>query len=166
MKYGIQNTIYRSKAFVLVEALVASGICAAVIAGALAAFLLATEAGSSNGKAVEANYLADEGIEAVRLLRDGSYSTNIAPLTSGTTYYLGFSSNAWHATTTNAYVDGTFERSFVLGDVYRDASANITLSGGTLDSNTKKVTVTVSWSSGNGTSSRSLSAYLSNLFSN
>ena len=98
-------------------------------------------------------------------MRDTSWSSNIATQSSGTVFYLAWSGSAWSTTTTNTFIDSTFERKVVFSDVYRDGSQQIS-SSGTLDSNTKKVTVTVSWQSGGATSTRALTAYISNLFSN
>lgn len=151
--------------FALLEALIATGILAVVLASAVGALLLSSQSASQGGARLEAAYLADEGIEAVRVLRDSGWSANIAPQASGTDFYIEWNGSTWVTTSINSYVDTTFERSIVLDDVYRDGSQAIAESG-TLDNNTKKVTVTVSWSSGNSTSSRSLSAYISNLFSN
>src|SRR3989344_5170826 len=52
-----------------------------------------------------------------------------------------------------------------LDDVYRHGGEDITESG-TLDPDTKKVTVSVSWRAQSGTSTRSLSIYMTNMFNN
>ena len=57
---------------------------------------------------------------------------------------------------------GQFSRKIVFADVNRDVSNNITQSGGTLDSNTKKVTATVSWTSHARTHEATLVIYLTN----
>jgi prepilin-type N-terminal cleavage/methylation domain-containing protein len=110
-------------------------------------------------------YLAQEGIEALRIIRDRSYGTNIAPLSIGSTYYLHFNGITWISTTTPNLVDGVFTRNFILGDVYRDGNFNIANTG-TLDSNSRLVTVNVMWRDENGTSTRQLQSYLFNTFNN
>lgn len=153
--------------FVLVEAVVAAAVCTTVLAGAIGAFLITVQNAQSNSAQVQASYLAEEGVEAMRVIRDTSWSSNISSLTSNTTYYLSWNGTTWVSTTTNKFIDRTFERKVVLSDVNRDnSSKDIVTSGGTTDPNTKKVTVTVSWRNGASTTSKSLSAYLANIFSN
>lgn len=154
------------KGFALLEALIATALLAVVLAGAIGALLITSQTGTGNGARIEATYLADEGIEAVRLMRDSGWDTNIAGLpTDGTAFYLEWDGSTWIATDTNTYIDGVFERSVVLSNVYRDGSQKIAASGD-LDSNARKVTVTVSWREGDATSTRSLSAYITDLFNN
>lgn len=114
---------------------------------------------------VQTALLAEEGIEAVRFLRDFSWTTKIAPLTPNTSYRLAFVNSIWTSTTSPKYIDAKFDRIFVLSDVYRDSS-DVIASSGTLDPNTKKVIVSVSVRGVFGTTTRSISAYITNLFSN
>ncbi|HEY4516604.1 MAG TPA: hypothetical protein VJG64_01515 [Candidatus Paceibacterota bacterium] len=152
--------------FVLIEALVASAIVAVVLAGVIGALLLTLRAALGNNAKVQSAFLAEEGLEAVRILRDDSWSANIATHSSGVDFYLAFDGTTWRATSTNAFIDNTFERAVVLEDVYRDGSHDITESGGTLDNNTKKITVSVSLLDHGATTTRALSTYLTNMFNN
>lgn len=155
-----------SGGFALVEALVAAAILSGTLAAAVSAYLVAVRAAGENGDAVEALYLADEGVEAVRDLRDSGWSANIAPLpTGGTPFYLAWNGSAWATSVADTLIDGAFDRSVTLGSVYRDANGDIAQSGA-LDPNARRVTVTVSWRSGQASTSRSLSAYVTNLFNN
>jgi len=100
-----------------------------------------------NDKAKALAY-AQEGIEAVRNIRDGGWTANISGLTFGATYYLTTSGSQWVLTGTNPGVlGGKFTRTVVLANVSRDINDNIVTSGGTDDPKTKKVTATVSWGS-------------------
>ncbi len=110
---------------------------------------------------MEAVLLAEEGLEAVRFMRDSGWSTKIATLTSNTPYYLYLSGSGWVSTTTNTYIDSIFERKFILSDVYRNGTSDI-VSSGTLDANTKKVSVSVSWSDHGATTTTALYTYLTN----
>lgn len=128
-------------------------IAVAIIAGSL--FALAevstlavriTQAALAEQQAV---FLAEEGIENARLTRDTSWAKLLA--SSGTE-------------TIN-----TFTRAVTLEDVYRrnsddDIVPTSSSDPKTLDPNTKKVTVTVSWQTQKGTANTTLSAYLTNLF--
>ena len=109
--------------------------------------------------------LLEEGIEAIKILRDVSWSQKIATLSSGSVYSLEFVNSTWSATTSRKYVDGVFDRTLVLSDVYRDSSDDIAGSG-VLDSNTKKAVVLVAYNGIVGTTTKSVSVYVTNLFSN
>lgn len=90
--------------------------------------------------------LAQEGIEAVRNIRDGSWMNNITTLTFGSTYYLTTSGGAWVLTGTNpGLIANKFTRTIVIDNVSRDINDVIVASGGTDDTGTKKVTATTSW---------------------
>jgi type II secretory pathway pseudopilin PulG len=98
---------------------------------------------------VQANNLAQETIEAVRNFRDGTnWETNgLGTLATSTVYHPGKSGDVppkWQLIIGEETVDG-FTRKVVFGQVNRDANDNIIETGGTLDSNTRKVTTTVSW---------------------
>ena len=151
--------------FALIEALVSAAILSTVLAFAVGAYLVSTKTAGANGANVEATFLADEGIDAVRVIRDKGWSVNITPLTVNSTYYLTWSGSTWVATTTNTYVDNTFERKFVLSAVYRDANSDIAASGN-LDPNTKKVTVSVSYLKGSATTTKTLVVYITNILNN
>ena len=151
------------------EVLIAASIVTAsilAIVGVYATFLKQT---FTNTPAIQAAYLSEEGIEALKTMRDFGWVSNIASLTASSTYRLYFNTglSRWQATTStsSAMIDSTFDRTFVLENAYRDASDNLA-SSGTADSNTRKVTVTVSWSSKGATSTKTLMTYISNLFDN
>lgn len=117
----------------------------------------------SNQRNVEASYLLSEGLEAISLFRDDGWLKNISGFSTTTTYYLSFNGTKWATTTTPQYVDGFFLRAINLFDVKRDANDDITLSGGTYDSNIKLVTVTISYWQGHGTTTRTMSRYIVNI---
>ncbi len=166
---NIEISKYRHRAprgVALVEVVISSAIFLIAVLGITAAFSLSLKASLQNTSKVQATLLAEEGIEAMRAVRDGGWTSKIVPLTAGTSYYLYWTGTNWTSTTTYALVDSTFERKVVLGSVSRDSNQNIVLSGGTNDANTRKVTVTVSWREGTATSTKSLATYLTNIFGN
>ena len=152
--------------FVLTEAVIAVTVATVVIVVLSGTFNLALKSALSNMAKIQAAYLAEEGIEAVRLLRDNSWNTNIATHPTGTTFYLTWSAGTWQSSNNGTFIDNLFERKIVLDDVSRDSGQNIVTSGGANDPNTKKVTVTVSWLGRGATTTRSLSTYLTNVFNN
>ena len=121
--------------------------------------------GLSHKYDVQAGLLLEEGVEAVKIIRNISWNSRISTLTPGTSYHLAFVNSLWTSTTTNKYIDGIFDRTFVLSDVYRDLSDDISDSG-TLDLNTKKVVVSIAYRNGLATTTKSISAYITNLFNN
>ncbi len=122
----------------------------------------------ANNKNVQAAYIGEEGLEAVSFLRDKSWSTYIAPLGTTTTYYLAWDStnSFWKATTTAQYVDSTFLRTVGVTDVKRDSNGRIISSGGTYDPNTKQITVTEQYSQGHATTTKSMTTYIANIYTN
>lgn len=160
------QTSFTIRGFTMVEAVVTIAISVGVLLSAIGAFTLTMHSALTNTARVQAAFLEEEGLEAVRILRDNSWSTNIAPQSNATPTYLAYNGTTWVATSTNTYVDGAFERKVQFGSVSRDVNQNIVASGGTVDTNIRKVTVTVSWRQGTATSTHSLSTYLTNVLNN
>lgn len=157
---------YFQKGITLVEVLVATAIILSFLIALISVHNTYLRSSFSNLDEIKATYLAEEGIEAVKGLRDASWTTNIAPLVNGTSYYLVYTGTLWATSTTFALIDSKYTRKVVLSAVNRDASSDITTSGGSTDANTRKVNVTVSWSTGSATSTRSIDTYITNLFGN
>lgn len=150
----------------LVEVMIATSIILVFLLALFGTHNMYLKTAFSGAKAVKAAYLAEEGIEVARFLRDSSWETNIVAFSTAIDYSLVFESGLWRATTTDIFIDDIFERKIVLSEVYRDSSAKIVSSGGTLDPNTRMVTVAISWESGAATTTKSISTYITNLFDN
>lgn len=115
---------------------------------------------------LRAGYYAQEGVEALRAMRDESWATRIGTLSAGTTYYFVPTPSAWTLSGSNpGALDGVFTRTAVMQSVYRDANDDIA-SSGTLDPDTKKFTITVSWSTQTGAHSLAIDTYIMNLLKN
>ena len=158
MKYSLKN----KKGIGAVEIIIGAAIISLVLLSVGVAFQNSLKASRAIGKRVQASFLAEEGIEALRMLRDNDWQ-NISGLSDGGNYYLVWSSGAWATSTQNSFIDETFERKFTVLNTYRDGNDDIAQSG-SLDSNTKKVTASVSWREGLSTTTESISAYLTNIF--
>ena len=146
----------------LVEVIVAISIISLSI---LAATAVAQKSVSLSRQALhvsQASYLLEEGAEAVRILRDNGWS-NISALTAATDYYPAFSANTWILSTTPSQV-GIFTRKVNVANVNRNNTDDIAGTG-TPDSGTRLFTVTVSWNEGGTATSKTLSFYLSDIFS-
>lgn len=155
----------------VVEIIVGTGILTLSLIGVIIAFNLHFQAGIENTKKIQAAYLLEEGMEVAQFFRNSNWTTNITTLTSDTPYSLFFNGVFWEATTSLALIDGVFERTIVLQDVYRrDADSDIVAStspdANTRDPDARHVTVFVSWqiknASTTATTTASLETYIIN----
>lgn len=151
---------FSQRGFFLIEVIIASSIIAVVLILLIGSIQNTVEVSKRALERTQASYLLEEGAEATKSIRDTSWSS-IAALTSGTPYYLSYNGTAWALTETPGVVD-RFTRTVVISPVSRDASDDISATG-TLDSGTKLVTVTVSWSASSGTQTKALAFYISNI---
>ena len=152
----------KSKGFGLIEIIIGSAILTVSLIAISTYFQKSLQLSQDSGKTVQAGFLLEEGVEVVKFFRDTSW-VNISGLTAGTSYYLQFDGTKWATTSSNVFVDGIFERKFVLTNVYRDGNDDIAPTG-TLDLNTKKAVITLAWNNGLATTSKSLEFYLTNFF--
>lgn len=91
-------------------------------------------------------FLAQEAIETVRFARDGSWSTNIAPLALGTDYYVSASGTQWVFSTTDpGLINNLYTRTVRFDQVLRDTITDDISASGVEDIDTREVTVTVFW---------------------
>lgn len=148
----------------LVEVVVGIAIFVAGVVAIIGGFRFFLVTGLANLNTVKAEFLLEEGFEAVRVMRDNAYDPNITDLVGAGTYYLTFTGNTWATTTSPTLVDGTFARTISLEEVRRDSNDDIVSSGGSVDSNTAEVTVTVAWNNRGATTTKSVTGYITNLF--
>lgn len=151
------------RGFSLVEIVVAASIISVALLAILGIANKAIVTSQRSLNTYMASTLLEEGVEAVRTIRDGSWS-NISSLTAGTTYYPSFSTstNLWSLSSTASTV-GIFTRTVTITAVNRDANDDIAVSG-TNDPGTKLVTVSVSWPQGTTTASRTIQFYTFDIF--
>lgn len=160
------------RGYSLMEIVVAVGLMMAFVSSIVAASHFELRAVDESARKGKAAFLLEEGLEAVRVLRDRGWSDNIGPLVSGATYYPVFSINWKVVAADPGPIDGLFTRTVVFDDVWRrDADSDIVdVSSGdakTIDPNTKRVTVTVAWPGpGGAVRQESVSTYLANIFQN
>lgn len=150
----------------LIEIIIAIGLIVVVFPATHLLTTLSAKAVYDNIRKVEAAYLGQEGIEAVRTMRNKSWSATIAPLVIGTTYYPVISGNEWTQTTTNqGLINGWYTRTITIARVYRDGNDNIKDTG-TEDTNTRKITVRVNWTSNAIVQEVQFETYLTNFLLN
>ncbi|MEK7642332.1 MAG: hypothetical protein AAB392_00850 [Patescibacteria group bacterium] len=150
--------------FGMAEAVIAVSILSSFIIVVAGVNILYLNLSLGNKQPLSSSIMLEEAIEAVRFMRDGSWKDNILPLSVGTPYYLNYSSG-WNLSTTPVQ-NGIFTRTVTFGEVERDVNGAIVASLGTVDPDTRLVTVNVSWQGKSGATSRNMKTYITNLFSN
>ena len=149
--------------FGILEIVVAVFIISAALFSIMTVARLSLELNSKALWSAQAGFLLEEGSEGIRMLRDGDW-TNISALSSETPYALVFENDSWESTTTLSLIDGMFYRTFRVNEVYRDSNDDIA-SSGTLDPGTKKFLLDVSWWNGRSTTTKNITFYLADIFS-
>lgn len=155
-----------TKGFALIEVMIACALVATVTITLLSFAEKGLGLSSRSLRQVQATLIAEEGAEAVKTIRDANW-TNISNLTLNTNYYLSYnnSTDVWSLSTTANSIDSIFTRAIVFNSVNRNSNNDIVGTGGTTDSGTIKVTVTVSWLSTEGANSKVLTLYITDIFS-
>jgi len=148
----------------LVEVLVAVFIFTIILSSLIFISNLYLSGATDNLRNTQAVYLAEEGIEGIKIIRDNSWN-NILSIPENTKFFLSFSlaSSTWQIIDIEEKI-GVFSRSFVINSVNRDSNGDISTFG-TDDPNTKKITVNISWNSKKGFITKSLITYITNIIS-
>jgi len=161
----------KNRGFALLEIVIASFIIAAIAFGLISVFLLSQNTAKLSREKLQAAFLAEEGLEVLRFLRDSGWTANISSLAVGTDYYLVFSTTTPSWTISVAppqKIEGLFERSFRVEDVSRDPSFDIETpyNPANYDPETKKIVMKVSWLFKDQDQAVTMENYLTNLFGN
>lgn len=146
----------------ILEVVVAVSIVTVVLVFFSNTFVQFINAGKQVSEKTQALYLAEEGLELLRFVRDNNWA-DISTLTVGTSYSLLLNSSV--GITTTPEVTGIFRRTFVVSNVYRNASTDdivaSTTVGAVADTQAKYITMNVAW--GTPTSTISLTTILTHL---
>ena len=149
----------------LIEIILVVGIISASFFAIGQLGFMTMKASKDRSEKVRALAVAQEGIEAVRVIRDAGWTGNIESLSFGSTYYVATSSGQWILTATDpGLIVNMYERTVVVDNVSRDINDDITIVGGTDDPGTKKVTTTVTW--GSPVKTLELITYITNILKN
>ncbi|MDQ3076808.1 MAG: prepilin-type N-terminal cleavage/methylation domain-containing protein [bacterium] len=167
----IQNYKKNAQGMSLIEILIG---CSIIVIGILAlstTFTKYVTFALNNERTIQAAYLAEEGLEAVTFLREKGWTTYIATVSTSTPRYLAWDSTNlfWKATSTPQYIDGLFLRSFTVTDVRRNNTTeaiSTSTSGTYYDPKTKSITVDVAYRQGIGTTTHTMTTYITNLNDN
>lgn len=164
-------TFCNRQGFGLLEILIASAILSASLITLSATNQVTFRLMKESVERTQANFLAEEAIEVVRILRDTSWSSHIAPRISGEVAYLNFNAgaNSWTIqTATVPLIYNTFTRTIIFHSVYRRNSDGEIVDQSssdpkTLDPDTKRVVASVSWGP---TRVVAIETYVTNIFQN
>ena len=143
----------------IIELILAIGLASVFLPALLTGLVSSREGYAQQNQRLDAAYLLREAEEAVRVVRENSWSQ----IANNGTYHPVISGNTWSLAGNAESVSG-FTRSIVISDVYRDAGGSIS-SSGNIDPSTKKTVLTVSWD-GPILSSVSSTAYLTRYVKN
>lgn len=157
------TNVSTKKGVTSIEVVLGVAIAGIVLAYTMSAVGLFVNTAHSVSVHTQALYLASDGLELTRFIRDKSWVTfNAIPI--NTTRYITVSATSTSITTTPEVI-GDFTRSFVISNVYRNTSTDdivaSTTGGSVADTETKYITVTVGW--GVGGDSVSLTTILANI---
>lgn len=168
------KNIKKNTGLSLIEVLISS----AIISIALITFTTASQVSfrvvEETSKKTQAEFLAEETIEVVRILRDTSWETYIVPLTEGVVYYPVFASStsSWLLSTTDpGLINDLFAQTITVIDVYRrdsddDIVASTSPEQKTLDSGTKEIISRIEWDGPARIKSVYIKTYLADIFQN
>ena len=169
------NKNIKNKAFTIIEVLVACSIITISMFALMQTAQRGLHLSYQSLKKSQASFLIEEGVEAVKSIRDNDWNS-ISSITLDAPYYLFFntSTKLWELNNTSTTslsgyiptypVDDVFDRTITISSVGRDVSDDILTTGGIVDPRTKKVTVMVSWTVGGVPSSKELSFYIADIF--
>ncbi|HLD81816.1 MAG TPA: prepilin-type N-terminal cleavage/methylation domain-containing protein [Patescibacteria group bacterium] len=157
MRFGLAAD---NDGFSLIEVMLASAVFALLVTALVGAVIYGRQGTTRSGESLRAQFLVEEGLEAVRSIRDSAWNGLVfdqsgVELASGRWAFSGEG-------TDNIIDDST--RTIVFADVCRDSGGNIaTCPAVYVDPHTKLVTVTVNWSvSPGGSRSAQASSYITN----
>lgn len=151
MRHILLNAKKARQGIGIVEIMTAVALAAIFFTAIYQLVIFSLRATGKNVRGLEALYLAEEGVEAVRFAKNESWALNIAPLANAATYYPVISGGEWTLSTVNpGLVNGVYTRTVTLQEVHRDANDDISAAGGVVDSGTRKVTVKVTWTETDG----------------
>ncbi len=134
------QSITNNKGFAILEILIAITIFTLFSVGVFYLSLDSLQRDSKIELRSDALNYVQEGIEAVRSMRD----RNFLLLTNGD-HGLQLQNDLWSFIAAPENIDNFYSRTITIYDVYRDINGDISNNGGTLDPDIKKVTSEVTW---------------------
>lgn len=148
------------KGFSVIEVVVGAAIILVTVSAMSLAFQAIIRASTLAGHVTSAAFLLEEGVEVTKVLRGADWN-DVADLDHDTPYTLVLDQGVWSAQTQRQFIDGLFDRTVTISNVYRDSNQDID-SSGALDPDTKQVTVSVAWRERSSTTTKTISTYVTN----
>jgi len=131
----------------LVEVIVGSAILAVVLFAFTSSLSLYSRANADATNRLQALYLAEEGLDVVRGLRDAGWATHIATTSVDTDYGISFDpvNSVWAFVSSPETVE-EFTRTLTFRDVYRDSNDDVVSDPyETYDPDSRILEVEVTW---------------------
>lgn len=167
MRHILLNAKKSRQGIGIVEIMTAVALAAIFFTAIYSLVIFSLRATGKNVRGLEALYLAEEGVEAVRFAKNESWDANIAPLANATTYYPVISGGEWTLSAVNpGLVNGVYTRTVTLQEVHRDVNDDISAAG-VVDSGTRKITVKVTWTeTGGAPAEKIIETYVTDFLNN
>jgi len=158
MRQKVLKTTNSILGFSLVEVILATAIFTIMAVSGVTIILHSFSVNKLGEEESNAHLYAQEGIEAVRSIKNRAWGN----LTAGT-YGLATTGNQWNFLGTSD-TKLKYTRAVIISSVNRDGLGNIVDSGGTIDPDTMKVTTNVNWDFSEARTGNNISlvTYLSN----
>lgn len=144
------------KAYTIIEYIIAIGLVIIFISAATTSILGSTSIVRTSAEITKAKFIAQEGIEALKSIKNQNWSN----ITLGGPYGIEKSPN-WVISGTENEID-QFTRTVYISPVRRNAFGLIVETGGTIDSNTVKITSRVEWETMGKSRDFEITSYLMN----
>ncbi len=152
-----------SRGFGLVEALVGAAIISVSLLSLVSVSERLVRISSNTSMSTKAAYLLEEGVDAMRFIRDVNWDT-FSSIATNTPHHLTFSNSQWQTTSTSMLVDGIFLRTVTIYPIFRDPVGRIAATGGTVDQDSRRVRVKVEWNARGATTSIEAHSFLGKIF--
>jgi prepilin-type N-terminal cleavage/methylation domain-containing protein len=148
----MRHTSPQQKGVTIVEVMIGIVILSIAMVFIFHTFTLFFAAQRLTVQNAQAIYLAEEGQEMMRYLRDDNWTT-FSALAYDTARYLSIATTTIVTTATPEVIDSTFTRTITVRRAYRNGSDDYVASttpGATVDSGSRLVEVSVTWGTNNG----------------
>lgn len=140
LSHQLINSKRTSGGQLLLELLLAMALSAIMLPALLVGLTASRGGKAQQQERLDATTFAKEAYDALRVVREQGWSY----VKNNGRYYPVLNGNTWTLVTGSGTTNG-FTRYIDISDVFRDINGNIVTSGGILDPSTKKITITVSW---------------------
>lgn len=147
IRFSIDIAALRS-GFGLIETIVAVGIFSIIAVTGMTTILHTYSINRLSANETEASLMAQEGIDAVRSVRNQGWNSPFlsGALTHSCSTGCGVTTGGGYwALKSGSDTQGAYTRTILIENVFRDGTGAIVTSGGTLDPDTRKVTSQVAW---------------------